>query len=313
MILGISTRWNACRHSSGETLIREILDLGLRNVELGYDLMADLLPGIRKMVADGAINVTSVHSFCPVPMLAPYPSPELFTLASLDKDVRVMAIRYITDTVMTAKEVGARVVVVHAGNVDMKNMTGKLVALCRDGQQYSEKYDRIKMELLMKRDKLARKHLQYLYEGLEILLPSLQNAGVSLALENLPGWESVPTELEMQSLLDHFKSPLIRYWHDMGHAQTRQNLGFIGHLSWLERLQPFLAGMHVHDVLKPVRDHLMPPAGNIDFKLFSRFIKHDLPLVLEPYPDVTAEEVRKGIEVLSAAWRDATPAQAVTN
>lgn len=302
MILSVSTRWNAHRHTSGEAMIGEIAELGLRNVELGYDLAPSLLPGVRKMAGSGAISVTSLHSFCPVPAGAPYPSPELFTLADLDKQVRALAVEHIRNTILLASEMGVPTVVAHAGNVSMRNLTRQLTALCEAGQQFSKKYDRVKDKLLLERHRKAPKQVKSLYESIDRLLPVLQQANVRLALENLPSWESIPSESEMENLLIHFQSPHIRYWHDIGHAQVRQNLGLIGHIAWLERLSPFLAGMHVHDVLKPARDHLMPPTGNIDFKVFRPFLSASIPAVLEPYPDIAADDIRKGIQVLTGLW-----------
>ena len=68
-------------------------------------------------------------------------------------------------------------------------------------------------------------------------------------------WEALPTEVEMFELLREFGSRRLRYWHDMGHGQIRENMGFINQVRWLEKLQPHLAGMHVHDVARPACDH----------------------------------------------------------
>ena len=70
MIFALSTRWNASRHTAGEALAEEILRLGIDHLELGYDLGVFLLPGIRSMVASGAIRVDSLHNYCPVPASA---------------------------------------------------------------------------------------------------------------------------------------------------------------------------------------------------------------------------------------------------
>ena len=87
MSFALTTRWNAGRHTDGEALIEEILGMGFRHVELGYDLRRDLVPGVMKMVEKGAVKVDSVHNYCPVPMGAPYGHPELFTLADRDATV----------------------------------------------------------------------------------------------------------------------------------------------------------------------------------------------------------------------------------
>ena len=44
MRFNLSTRWNAHRHTDGEAMLTEILDLGFDGAELGYNLTRDLLP-----------------------------------------------------------------------------------------------------------------------------------------------------------------------------------------------------------------------------------------------------------------------------
>ena len=105
--LAISTRWNAGRHRSGEAMIEEILDLGLGLVELGYDLRAELIPGVKTLVASGAVRVGSLHNFCPVPVGAPRPHPELYTPASPDRREREFAVIHISRTLRFAAEMGA--------------------------------------------------------------------------------------------------------------------------------------------------------------------------------------------------------------
>ena len=284
-------------------MIEEILGLGLARVELGYDLTIDLVPGVQQMVNEKAVCIDSVHAFCPVPVGAPYGHPELFTLVSLDKRERETAVSHISRTINFAAHFGARTVVLHAGNVEMKNMTQGLVDLYADGLVFSPRYEKLKTKLLLVRDRKAGKHMSYLHEGIEALLPLLEQTGIQLAIENLPAWESIPTELETEDLMKHFDSPHVRYWHDMGHGQLRQELGFISHTRWLKKLAPYLVGIHVHDMAKPTMDHIMPPNGEIDFRLFKPFIKPDVLLVLEPRPGLPAADLANGMEIIRAAWR----------
>lgn len=302
MRFALSTRWNAYRHGSGEDLIEEVLSLGFNKVELGYDLTPDLVPGVADAVKKGRIKVDSVHAVCPVPVGAPFGHPELLPLSSLDERTREGGIQQITRTIRFASEMGARCVVLHGGSVRMRMMTRKLIALHEKGKQFSRAYEKTKIKLLMRREKKADKHLENLRSALERLLPELEDASVSLALENLPSWESVPSEAELLGLLQHFDSPRLRYWHDIGHGQVRQNLGFIGHRHWLATLKPWLAGMHIHDVVPPARDHLMPPRGDIDFSQFSQFVQGDIPLVLEPAPGTPESDLREACSVMAEAW-----------
>lgn len=302
MPLSLSTRWNAQKHKTGEAMIDEVLALGFTHVELGYDLTIDLAQGVQKMVAEGSVKVDSVHNFCPLPVGIVYASPEVFVMASLDRAVRDAAVRHTTQTIRFAAEVGARCVVVHAGRVEMSISSGELVELYELGLQYDARYEKKKIKLLEQRDKKVSRHMDLLCEGIEQLMPVLEQTGVTLALENLPSWEALPCESEMVALLGRFDSPRLGYWHDMGHGQVRQNLGFINHRRWLERLMPSLVGVHIHDALPPAADHLMPGKGSIDFGMFKDIVKTDAVLVLEPFPGTPDADIIDGVKVIEAAW-----------
>ncbi|MFH0953842.1 MAG: sugar phosphate isomerase/epimerase family protein [Verrucomicrobiota bacterium] len=308
MIFGLTTRWNAARHVSGEAMIEEILGLGFDHVELGYDLRIDLVPGVQKMVSEGAVKVESVHNYCPVPVGAPKGHPELFTFADPDRRIRERAIHYTLKTARFAAEVGAKVVIAHAGNVYMKRFSRMLQDLHEKGEHESNRYEKTKFKLQVVREKRVKKQFEYLREALGHLLPLMAETGVQLALENLPTWESIPTELEMEMLCKEFGPQNLRYWHDIGHAQIRQNLGFINQERWLERLSPFLAGMHIHDVGHPVADHLMPSAGQVDFAALKRFARRNILRIIEPSPNTPTEKVIEGLRFIRQAWEDQKPA-----
>ena len=96
----------------------------------------------------------------------------------------------------------------------------------------------------------------------------------------------------------------IRLWYDIGHAQIRENLGFINAWRWLERLTPYLAGIHIHDVVPPGMDHLMPPRGKLPFSspVLSGLAKSDMIRVLEPAPDTETGHILRAIEYLQEVW-----------
>jgi sugar phosphate isomerase/epimerase len=304
MQYSLSTRWNAYRHESGEAMIDEILDLGITRIECGYDLRQDLVEGVRKRLESNDIQCSSVHNFCPVPVGAPKGHPELFSLSSLDERERDSAIRHTRNTIEFAASVGAKAVVCHAGNVKMRRYTNKLIDLFEKGKQHASRYDKLKLKLLMERDKKALKYINQLQRSLEELLPTLQKHNLALALENLPSWEAIPTEAELHSLLQQFDSPHIRYWHDMGHGQVRHNLGLISHQHWFDKLSPYMVGMHIHDVKPPAFDHLMPPKGDIPFSDFRISATRATLHVLEPCPGTPAEYIAEAMEHLQTVWSD---------
>ncbi len=303
MTFAVSTRWNACRHTDGEALVEDIaLTTGLHRVELGYDLTRDLVPGVVRMVRQGAVTVGSVHNYCPVPTGAPQGHPELFVLADRDRRVREAAVRHTLQTVAFAAELGANAVVCHAGYVHMRRYTPRLVALAREGQHYEPKYEKLKNKLLLKRERHAGPHLEWLEAGIEALLPELEKARVALAFENLPTWEAIPTELEIEKICARFASLWVRAWYDIGHGQIRHNLGLVAQRHWIERLAPILAGFHLHDVIPPAHDHVMPPDGKVDFESLAAVIPPNVHLVIEPSPNTPPEILRRGVDHLQAAW-----------
>ena len=306
----LSTHWNASRHTSGGAMLDEIAALGFDRVELGYDTRLDLVPGIVEHVRSGAMRVGSLHNICPVPIGAPRGHPEIFTLGSPDARERASAVHHTSRTLRFAAELGATVVVTHAGNVEMDHFSYQLAELCLAGRQYDALYEKLKLRCQTQRDKKAPKQIKFLRESLEQLKPVLAETGVFLAIENLPTWEALPTELELEELLRDFGPAGVRYWHDIGHGQIRQNLGFIHAERWLERLLPWLAGMHVHDVAPPATDHVMPPRGHVDFTRYQRFAAATPVLVIEPTPRTPAEEIREGRAHLLQLWNPApTPTQ----
>lgn len=300
--LSLSTRWNAGRHHAGEAMLEEILALGLGAVELGYDLRAELIPGVKAMVASKAVRVDSVHNFCPVPVGAPRPHPEIYTPASPDRREREFAVVHISRTLRFAAEMGAKVVICHSGNVDLPRFSFDLVRLAERGGQFGEPYEALKLKAQVARDKKAPRQLEYLADSLQKLTPVVRETGVRLALENLPTWESIPSELEAEQLMRRFFDEGISLWWDIGHAQVRENLGFINASRWLRRLAPYLAGMHIHDVTPPGQDHLMPPRGQIDFPALAEYAKQDMVRVLEPAPDTDAAHIAEAIRYLGTAW-----------
>lgn len=305
MQFAISTHWNAHRHTSGEAMIDELIAMGFDRVELGYDTRIDLVAGVKARVDAGAIRVDSVHNFCPVPMTAMQAGPEIYTLADPDPRVRQSAVSHTTNTIRFAAEVGARFVVCHAGNVDMPHFSMGLWDMAAAGRQFTPQFEKAKMKMQLERDRRAPRQLQHLEAGVTSLLPALEQYGVALCFENLPSWESIPTEMELEALLRKFNTPRLRYWHDIGHGQIRQNLGLINQERWLDRLSPWLAGMHVHDVVPPAMDHVMPPKGQVDFQRLKTIAQGNLLRVIEPSSRAPREDVETGLAFLRKAWAEA--------
>jgi sugar phosphate isomerase/epimerase len=110
-------------------------------------------------------------------------------------------------------------------------------------------------------------------------------------------------------IVRHFGGDRLSYWHDMGHIQIRENLGFTNHLRTAQRLLPLMSGVHIHDVAPPAMDHLPPSKGSIDFSHFRFLANRDNLLVIEPGPGTPAPDIEAGIRYLREAWAAPSPAE----
>jgi len=109
-------------------------------------------------------------------------------------------------------------------------------------------------------------------------------------------------EADFKSLLQEFSAPTVYYWHDTGHAQIKQDLGFIDHAQFLAERADRLAGFHIHDVKFPARDHFPPGAGDINFAALKPFVKPEHIKVFELSPKVPVEAAQAGIAHLKSIW-----------
>jgi sugar phosphate isomerase/epimerase len=309
MDFALSTNWNAARHATGEALIDEALALGFRSVELGYQLSVEQAAGVSRRIAAGAVTVTSVHAYCPVPPGAPSGHPELYLLASRDEDERALATIYLMKTLEFATRMGAQAVVMHAGRVKVKPFSDELIAAAEDEPDgcASRRYQKLLARLQRRRRRKAGRHLDALRTALDHLVPRFARAGLTLCLENLPSWEAVPTEEEMLELIRHYASPALAYWHDMGHGQIRHNLGWIDHRAATEALLPHTRGIHIHDVRPLAHDHLAPGQGTLPFADFACYSRPGILRVFEPGPQVKSADLAVGLAFVRKAWGGQMP------
>jgi sugar phosphate isomerase/epimerase len=299
----LSTNWNASRHATGEALVDEIIALGFDGVELGYRLSESQAAGVLRRVQAGAVRVGSVHAYAPYPLGAPAGHPELYLLASRDEDDRIMATVLLQKTLRFAAEAGARAVVVHAGRIPITPASHELIEAAEEDGLTSRRYTKLWQRNQRRRARHARKHLEALYRSLDLLLPLCARLQLTLCLENLPSWEAIPTEDEMLALHQRYASPHLGYWHDIGHGQVRENLGWIQHRAAAERLLPITAGLHIHDVLPLAHDHLPPPHGKLPFADFAFYGTAPLLRVFEPAPAVPSADLIAGRLHVQQAWR----------
>ncbi len=283
-------------------MLREIRELGFDHAELSHGTRISLLPGILEAVEAGEMKISSLHNFCPLPMGINYAAPNLYQFSSQRARERELAQRYTLKTIELAARVKAPVVVLHLGSIEMKDYTKKLLQLAARGEKESAKYQKLCSELAEKREAKKEPFVERTKELLKKILPEAESRGIKLGVENRQALEELPLDSDFQFLFRELASPNLVYWHDTGHAQIKDNLGFIHHTMHLESLRERLFGFHVHDVEFPGRDHCAPGSGTIDFAALAPLVKKEHVKVFEFSPEVALDAAKRGVERVKEMW-----------
>jgi sugar phosphate isomerase/epimerase len=297
-----STCWNSHRHTDGRAMLAEIRELGFEYAELSHGIRLSLVPGILEAVNAGEMKISSVHNFCPLPVGVTGPSPNLYEFsAERDRD-RQLAIKHTINTLEFAQRVGAPLVVLHFGSMELKDYTGKLKELLERGEQGTLKFRKVVAEANAAREAKKKKFYDRSRETLRHLLTESKFRGIKFGIEIREAVEELPVESDFKTLLEEFPAPNVYYWHDTGHAQVKQDLGFINHVEHLAAHIDRLAGFHIHDVKFPARDHFPPGGGDIDFAALKPFVKPEHIKVFELSPKVLLDSVTRSIAHLKKIW-----------
>jgi sugar phosphate isomerase/epimerase len=297
-----SSCWNSHRHTDGRAMLREIRELGFEHAELSHGIRLSLLPGILEAVDAGEIKISSLHNFCPLPMGVERANPNVFKFSADHPRERDNAFRHTIRTMDTAVRVKAPLVVLHLGCVDMKEYTDKLIEMVGDGKKGTPKYDKICEEVVHKREERKERALGYVYEILRRLIPEAESRNLKLGIENREALEEIPFESDYPFFFKEFTSPSVVYWHDTGHAQIKENLGFIHHALHLDGLSERLYGFHVHDVQFPGRDHRPPGTGTVDWAALKPSVKPEHLKIFEFSPSLSVDDVKSGVAHLKGVW-----------
>jgi sugar phosphate isomerase/epimerase len=298
----LSTCWNSHRHTDGRAMLREIRDLGFEYAELSHGTRISLLPGILEAVDAGEIKISSLHNFCPLPMGVNNSAPNLYQFSAERDRERDLARRCTIKTLETAVRVKAPLVVLHLGSIEIKDHTDKLLEMVERGQKDTPKYAKLCAEFDEKRESRKGPFFERTKELLKQLVPEAESRGITLGAENREALEELPFESDFQFLFREISSPNLAYWHDTGHAQIKENLGFIVHQMHLESLREHLFGFHIHDVQFPGRDHCAPGTGMIDFAALKPMVKPGHIKVFEFSPSLTPEQVASGVAHVLKIW-----------
>jgi sugar phosphate isomerase/epimerase len=285
-------------------MLREIRELGFEYAELSHGTRISLMPGILEAVDAGEMRISTLHNFCPLPMGVNHSAPNLYQFSDERPRERELAHKHTLKTLDFAVRVKAQLVVLHVGSIEMKGYTDKLLEMLEAGEKESPKYIKLCAEVSEKRAKKKKDFWARTLESLKKIVPEAESRGLRLGIENREALEELPIETDYDFLFKEITSPSLVYWHDTGHAQIKENLGFINHRLHLESRRDQLAGFHIHDVQFPGRDHCPPGSGMIDFAALKPSVKPIHIKVFEFSPAMTLEDAKHGIAHIKQIWGD---------
>ena len=300
----LSTCWNSHRHTDGRAMLQEIRELGFTHAELSHGIRISLLPGIIEAVEARDIQISTLHNFCPLPVGVNRAAPNIFQFTASEQRERDNAFRYTVRTLETAARLGAKLVVLHLGSIRMRNYSHKLLEIIDRNKRNSRKYNMLCVQAIEARERKKASCIERCNEVLRRVAEEATKHGLKLGVENREGLEEIPLESDFPGLLDQFSGGPVGYWHDTGHAQIKENLGFIQHVRQLESMAERLLGFHIHDVLYPAWDHRAPGHGTIDFEALKPWVKPHHIKVFEIHPAVQKEELKQGVAWLKELWGD---------
>ncbi len=281
-------------------MIQEILDLGFDTIELSHGMNISLFPGIKKAFEEGRFKVCGLHNYCPSPVEVMIDAPDCYEFTSHRKDERERALKLTLRTLDFAADFGGSYVVLHMGSVAMKHMTAKLTQMVKDGKIDSRRYVKLKQKMIAVREKLSPLYIKRSRGALEQIAEYAEEKKITLAVESRSRFEDVPNEREMLQLMQDFHSPYVGYWHDFGHVELKANLHLLNHAEWLESMEPYLVGCHLHDVVWPASDHRVPFSGSMQYDALMPFVAPEKPLVWELNPRRKKSDIKNALPL----WKE---------
>jgi len=269
--------WAKDRFSHMAEFAAKLRELGFTHVEPNRLVSPRMLAELLKT----GIPISSIHSPCPTVLSSKGTDVDRLSLSSLDMSERVEAVSFAKKTIDLAASVNARAIILHMGEVPIDlSLQDRLHKLNDAGHAQTKEYRQIKDRLVHQRASLAQPYVNAAKRSLQDLTEYSRQKGIMLGLETRFHFNEMPNTDEMTELLGEVPEPLAGYWHDTGHAEVQEQLGFAFHEEWLSRFRDRMIGIHLHDI-RGISDHHAPGKGNMNWEMIAKYLPWGIVKVCE--------------------------------
>ena len=275
--VSLSTMWAKGRFSHMAGFVSKAKELGFTHIEANTSISPRMVSELLKTT----VPISSIHSPCPAVLSSRGILVSSLSLSSLDDSERIEAVRFTKQTIDLAANVSARAVVLHMGEVPIDlSLQDRLYKLHDGGYAQTKEYSQAKEELVYQRISQALPYLDAARKSLQELSQYSRQKGIMLGLETRFHLNEIPNIDEMAELLNEVSESLVGYWHDVGHAEVQQQLGFSLHEEWLSRFKDRIVGIHLHDI-RGISDHQAPGKGNMNWEMVAKYLPPGIVKVCE--------------------------------
>jgi sugar phosphate isomerase/epimerase len=275
--VSLSTMWAKDRFSHMAEFVTKVKRLGFTHIEAN----ASISPQMLSELIEAAVPISSIHSPCPSVMSSRGIPISSLSLSSLDESERMEIVGFTKKTINLAASMRARAIVLHMGEVPIDlSLQDRLHQLYNKDHTRTKEYSQVKEELIYQRISNALPHLDAARKSLRELSEYNRQKDIMLGLETRFHIHEIPNIDEMAVLLNEVPESLVGYWHDVGHAEVQQQLGFSLHEEWLSRFKDRMVGIHLHDILG-ISDHQAPGKGNMNWEMVAKYLPPGIVKVCE--------------------------------
>ncbi len=290
----LSSMWMMGRFHDLNECLAEINRIGFKSVELNHQVDSRTLASVdlRQCTFSG------IHEPCPADIAAIMLKEKDLLISSMDEGRRQQGVRMTKRSINLAHDLGAGVVIVHAGMIHGDDeLEQRMRKLYRSGKRSSAEYEKLLKETRKVKARHINEHMDAVLTSLRELIEYARPYSIRIGIENRYHFMDIPGPAELEKLLKVDGEEQIGFIFDVGHAITMDRMGFYPFNEWLTRFSERIIGVHIHDV-KGIEDHLPPGLGDVDFSILSASIPPNAFRTLEVKANSTREQIIAGLQLL---------------